>query len=148
MWLLWELVLECDWTGASLSCACGDKETATPAPSYPDCSLLTGLANKKILPGGLLKDVREVTEATGGEAKGGAGEGLHEPCRVCCTSSAGWGTPPTRAHRQCSDPTGLSEDEPRGDLDRQALFGTRSEFPVVVQSHVTSGGVQLGSLAS
>lgn len=33
MWLLCQLVSECDWTGPSLSCACSDKETAV-APTY------------------------------------------------------------------------------------------------------------------
>lgn len=68
---MWDLVLECDRTGPSLSCACGDKETARAAPSYPDYSLFTELDNKRSV-GGLLKEVREVTEDTGGEAKGGS----------------------------------------------------------------------------
>lgn len=48
VWLLWQLLSECDWTGHSLSCTCSDKETATaPSLPSPDCSLFVDHNNKR-----------------------------------------------------------------------------------------------------
>lgn len=47
VWLLWELVLECDWMGLSLSYVLVvTRRLPCPPPSYPDWSLFTELAHK------------------------------------------------------------------------------------------------------